>query len=220
MDGSAWSTQRTPQTKVQRSGALWWQAGGERFVGDPLGPVLHAHDGAAEVFYFPRGRCRFQIGRTEREFGPGTFVYLPPDVPHNLLNAGPGELWCFIIVGPNLFANRWRTEGFAPSGWDIEPVVVNIREPGADLPSDGRIRSKLGRLAPGEEQSPHVHDDCEKIYYVVEGAGEVVVGHLTGTLGPDQFVHIPMGLEHGLRNVGGGELVYMSFMTPNPRSKG
>ena len=31
-------------------------------------------------------------------------------------------------------------------------------------------------VQPGQEQKPHVHEDCDKIYYVVEGCGLFNVG--------------------------------------------
>ena len=76
----------------------------------------HHHGELETVIYVVRGRARFRWGNSLEfvdEAGPGDFVYVPPYVPHQELNARTDESVEAVIVR---------------SGQ--EPVVVNL-----DIPS-------------------------------------------------------------------------------------
>jgi len=72
----------------------------------------HHHGELETVLYIVRGRARFRWGdRLEfvAEAGPGDFIYVPPYVPHQEINALPNEPVEAVVVR---------------SGQ--EPVVVNL----------------------------------------------------------------------------------------------
>jgi uncharacterized RmlC-like cupin family protein len=75
----------------------------------------HHHGELESVIYVLRGRARMRWGeRLEftAEAGPGDFIYVPPYVPHQEINASPdSELSCVVVRSGQ------------------EPVVVNL-----DLP--------------------------------------------------------------------------------------
>ena len=82
----------------------------------------HHHGELETVLYIIRGRARFRWGnRLEfvEEAGPGDFIYVPPFVPHQEINARPDEPVEAVVVR---------------SGQ--EPVVINLDiespEPGPD----------------------------------------------------------------------------------------
>lgn len=82
----------------------------------------HHHGELETVIYVVRGRARFRWGdRLEfvDEAGPGDFVYVPPYVPHQELNARRDEPVEAVIVR---------------SGQ--EPIVVNLDIPSPDDVSD------------------------------------------------------------------------------------
>ena len=84
----------------------------------------HHHGELETVIYVVRGRARFRWGNHLEfvdEAGPGDFVYVPPYVPHQELNARADEPVEAVIVR---------------SGQ--EPVVVNL-----DIPSPEDTRSAL-----------------------------------------------------------------------------
>ena len=74
------------------------------------GPHHHGH--LETVLYVVRGRARMRWGeRLEfmAEAGPGDFIYVPPFVPHQEINANAGDdLECVVVRS------------------DQEPVVVNL----------------------------------------------------------------------------------------------
>ena len=69
---------------------------------------------------------------------------------------------------------------------------------------------------PGQEQAMHVHDEADKVYYVLEGRGTFAVGDERRELGPGYAVLCPPGDEHGVVNTGDGRLVVLVFMAPHP----
>ena len=72
----------------------------------------HHHGDLESIIYVVRGRARMRWGEKLEyvaEAGPGDFIYVPPFVPHQEINASPGEpLECVLVR----------------SGQD--PVVVNL----------------------------------------------------------------------------------------------
>ena len=72
----------------------------------------HHHGHLESVIYVLRGRARMRWGdRLEfaSEAGPGDFIYVPPHVPHQEINASQDEPLSCVVVRS-----------------DQEPVVVNL----------------------------------------------------------------------------------------------
>ena len=95
----------------------------------------HHHGPVESVIYVVRGRARMRWGeRLEycAEAGPGDFIYVPPFVPHQEINADAGNPLDCVLVR---------------SGQD--PVVVNLDiepvEPPEDVPWVGSIHPAPAR---------------------------------------------------------------------------
>jgi quercetin dioxygenase-like cupin family protein len=69
---------------------------------------------------------------------------------------------------------------------------------------------------PGQEQKPHSHEDADKVYYVLEGEGDFLVGDEHRTLGAGNAVLAPSGVDHGVANATESRLTLLVFMSPNP----
>ena len=80
----------------------------------------HHHGPVESVIYVVRGRARMRWGeRLEycAEAGPGDFIYVPPFVPHQEINANPNaDLECVLVRSGQ------------------EPVVVNLDIEPVELP--------------------------------------------------------------------------------------
>src|SRR5881392_1362487 len=91
----------------------------------------HHHGALESVIYVVRGRARMRWGeRLEftAEAGPGDFIYVPPYVPHQEINASREEpLDCVIIRSGQ------------------EPVVVNLDIAPAEAPEEVRWVDGLHR---------------------------------------------------------------------------
>ena len=82
----------------------------------------HHHGELESVIYIVSGRARMRWGeRLEfvAEAGPGDFIFVPPFVPHQEINANADEpLTCVVVRS------------------DQEPVVVNLDIPAVETPEE------------------------------------------------------------------------------------
>jgi uncharacterized RmlC-like cupin family protein len=82
----------------------------------------HHHGDLETVLYVVKGRARFRWGeRLEfvEEAGPGDFIYVPPYVPHQEINADPNSpVECVVVRSGQ------------------EPIVVNLDISSPESPSD------------------------------------------------------------------------------------
>lgn len=211
MDWHEWIKQSLPRTEIMRGGATVWAQGAQGLIGDTLGPVMHLHDGASEIFYFPAGRCRLEVGDTEEYFRAGDFVLVPPGVPHNLWNAGDEDLLVFWIVAPHRMENKWRTEEISSEELQRRTSRTHI-EPGAALPSDANIHSRLLDLQSGESLTLETQPGQEAVIYIQSGQADVRVGKLGGRLQANEFVHVPVGTAYAVRAMQGAASVILFEM--------
>jgi quercetin dioxygenase-like cupin family protein len=85
------------------------------------------------------------------------------------------------------------------------------------LATTGRAQLDLYCLGPGQEQKPHTHPDQDKIYYVLEGRGRVLLDNHEEILEAGEAVVAPAGAAHGLANAGSTPLLALVVVTPPPR---
>jgi mannose-6-phosphate isomerase-like protein (cupin superfamily) len=52
------------------------------------GPEIHVHAGEDDSFYILEGELTFTVDDDQVVAGPGTFVLVPPEVPHTFANHG------------------------------------------------------------------------------------------------------------------------------------
>jgi uncharacterized RmlC-like cupin family protein len=82
----------------------------------------HHHGALESIIYIISGRARMRWGERLQFFadaGPGDFIYVPPFVPHQEINANSNEpLMCVVVRS------------------DQEPIVVNLDLPSAEMPEE------------------------------------------------------------------------------------
>ena len=71
-------------------------------------------------------------------------------------------------------------------------------------------------VSPGQEQKAHVHEGCDKLYYVIEGCGLFKIGGETREVGEKNVVYVPSGVEHSVRNDSRANLALLVMMAPHP----
>jgi len=120
----------TPQTPgMQRAAAIDHPSAGSKklWAGTVMiqpnaktGP--HHHGALESIIYVLRGRARMRWGEHLEyyaEAGPGDFIFVPPFVPHQEINAKIDEpLECVVVRS------------------DQEPIVVNLEIPVVDEPEE------------------------------------------------------------------------------------
>ena len=61
----------------------------------------------------------------------------------------------------------------------------------------------------------HSHSDHVDSFYVLEGDAEFLMGDEVVRVGPGAYVAAPIGVAHGFRNVGDGDLRVLNVHAPN-----
>lgn len=74
----------------------------------------------------------------------------------------------------------------------------------------------LNCFEPGQQHKAHVHGDQDKLYVVLEGTGEAMVGDVRAQVGAGDVVMAPAGVPHSMANPGPGRLVVMVVFSPPP----
>lgn len=60
----------------------------------------HVHRTQEETFYVLEGECQWQIGEQLVQAKPGTYVFIPPGVPHNIANVSDKSAKMIMTVSP------------------------------------------------------------------------------------------------------------------------
>ena len=84
------------------------------------------------------------------------------------------------------------------------------------LASTQRLQLDLYCLAPGQSQKPHTHQDLDKVYYVLEGEGEISLAGQSEAIRAGEAVVAPAGVEHGLANTGHAGMACLVIVAPPP----
>jgi mannose-6-phosphate isomerase-like protein (cupin superfamily) len=82
-----------------------------------------------------------------------------------------------------------------------------------ELPELGVIELRFGPEFEGVD--PHSHPDHVDVFYVLEGEAEFTVGGQPVRAGPGTYVAPPIGVAHGFRTAGPGELRLLNVHAPN-----
>jgi quercetin dioxygenase-like cupin family protein len=61
---------------------------------------LHVHRVQEETFYLLEGECQWVIGEETVRATPGTYVFIPPGVPHNIRNLTDAPARVLMTVSP------------------------------------------------------------------------------------------------------------------------
>ncbi len=69
----------------------------------------HAHENE-EVYLILKGRAHMTVGDETFEVSEGTAVYLPPNVPHGLTNAGEEDVLLLFVYSPATLVSHWSEE--------------------------------------------------------------------------------------------------------------
>jgi len=79
----------------------------------------------------------------------------------------------------------------------------------------GDLKSKVQTvnyawLEPNESFSPHKHDDCEELYFFLEGKGEMKINDKIFEVKKNDFVVVELGEWHSLKNTSLKKLVFLT----------
>ena len=89
----------------------------------------------------------------------------------------------------------------------------------ADLLRADNVFAGLNCFEPGQEHQLHTHAGQDKLYYVLEGSGEVTVGDRSELVGPGDLILARSDEPHAMANPGSEKLVVMVIMAPPPGAR-
>jgi mannose-6-phosphate isomerase-like protein (cupin superfamily) len=93
----------------------------ESWVRAGASPPLHVHRREDESFWVLDGRLRFRCGDREIPAGPGSFVFLPRDVPHTFVVEGDEDAHLLTLLTPGGGERFFVEAGRAPEGPGLPP---------------------------------------------------------------------------------------------------
>lgn len=74
----------------------------------------------------------------------------------------------------------------------------------------------LNAFEPGQAHALHAHAGMDKLYYVIEGAGEFLLDGRDLPMAAGMLLVAPDGVPHGIRNNGTARLLVMAVLAPGP----
>jgi mannose-6-phosphate isomerase-like protein (cupin superfamily) len=89
----------------------------------------------------------------------------------------------------------------------------------AELLRGDFVFAGLNCFEPGQDHALHTHAGQDKLYYVVEGQGIVLVGDAETAISAGDLVLAKADEPHALRNPGPERLIVMAIMAPPPAAK-
>jgi quercetin dioxygenase-like cupin family protein len=87
------------------------------------------------------------------------------------------------------------------------------------LAAADHLYAGLNCLLPGQQHQAHTHAGQDKMYVVLDGAGEVQLGEELSAVTAGDLILAPAGVLHGIRNTGVGPLVVLVVFSPPPVRK-
>lgn len=97
----------------------------------------------------------------------------------------------------------------------ISSTLAHNDVPRRALIKTGDCKTKLqtvndAYLEPGKGFAPHVHDDCEEVYYFLEGTGIMTIDDKKMPAKPGICYLVEQGEFHGLNNTGSTPLRFIT----------
>ena len=97
---------------------------------------------------------------------------------------------------------------------DVDPADGEVET--AELVVEEDVLVKLFALGPGSAFEPHVHDDCENVFHLLEGEIVVTQDDVEETLSAPAVVHNERGVAHGARNESDERALLTASLCPLP----
>ncbi|WP_178917918.1 cupin domain-containing protein [Natronomonas gomsonensis] len=96
----------------------------------------------------------------------------------------------------------------------VDPAAGEVET--AELVVHDDVLVKLFALGPGGAFDPHVHDDCENVFHLLEGEVVVTQDGTKETVSAPAVVHNERGVEHGARNESDERALLTASLCPLP----
>jgi quercetin dioxygenase-like cupin family protein len=85
---------------------------------------LHVHRVQEETFYVLEGECDCQVGNERVRALPGTYLFLPPGVPHNIANVSDKPARVLMTVSPPGHERYFEELAEIVAHGAVDPAVI------------------------------------------------------------------------------------------------
>lgn len=86
----------------------------------------------------------------------------------------------------------------------------------ATLFESPRLMVGLNAFEAGQSHALHAHEGMDKVYHVLEGAGEFLLEDRRVPMTAGDLLVAPSGVPHGVHNTGTGRLLILAVLAPAP----
>lgn len=85
--------------------------------------------------------------------------------------------------------------------------------------SSPRLLVGVNAFEPGQTHALHAHAGMDKVYQVVAGEGEFLLGGGARPMRAGDLLVAPADVPHGVRNTGSERLIVLAILAPGPAAK-
>jgi quercetin dioxygenase-like cupin family protein len=124
----------------------------ESWIAAGSSPPLHVHRREDESFWVLDGHIRFRCGDDDIPAGPGTFVFLPRDIPHTFIVEGDADAHVLTLLTPGGGERFFLDAGSTPEGPGLPPTGPS------DVETLKRVAARYGSEIVGPPLSPGTRD--------------------------------------------------------------
>jgi mannose-6-phosphate isomerase-like protein (cupin superfamily) len=173
----------------------------------------HWHSRMTEIYFVLDGNGILYYGDRAIGAEKGTYLMLPPGIPHKLRNVGDSSLDHLVLAMPPFnrkdveILEGFENERLLPEkyGHDRPPLtaldgalIYELIPPTERKMLD--VALAVGFLPKGRKAIPHYHRISEEIYYISKGTGSVRAGNRRFDVKTGSVVYIPKNTVHALEN--------------------
>ena len=99
---------------------------------------------------------------------------------------------------------------------DGQDLITPGKEGG--ITGSERLKILVQNYRPGGSHRSHVHDDCEQVFFVAEGEGELMLDGKWFDVSKGDLIFVPRNVSHAARNNSEGTLVIIFISVPLDRT--
>jgi uncharacterized cupin superfamily protein len=189
----------------------------------------HNHDWQEELLYVIAGECTLVVEGERRLVSGGDVLRFAPQPRRRLVNESEADCVWFAVGAPpvgedwNEFAADTPGDPPAPDGsWAVANVgeleekerdryvITWLAEPlGLQ-----QLRANLFRFRPGDSMYLHSHTAQEELFFVLDGAAELIVGDETTLTGPGDVISVTREPPRQLIHAGLAECLWLAVGAP------
>lgn len=187
--------------------------------------LLHEHRKMAEVYAITRGSGELVVGPTSHRVQAGSVIHIPANTSHQLFNTGATSLEHLVLASPpfdptDVLVAKRQGMRHAISKPVTFPSLVECFDGAKIIPYElpeldlsfafGWVINDSVRY----NKKPHYHKGITEFIFVVEGKGVVEIGNETIPVEAGDWLEVPAGTDHAIRNKEDQYMVALCICSP------